>query len=140
MSEDARPEAASHRRVLVVDDDPLVLRSLTRVLARDFEVASARNGREALDLVRAGGTFDAMLCDLMMPELSGIELHELLVQDDPELAKRTIFFTGGAFSGRAQSFLEAVGQPHLEKPVDFKIVREMLLELSQTPHAPPSGA
>src|SRR5690606_4727066 len=63
------------RRVLVVDDDPLVLRSLTRVLARDFEVAAARNGREALDLVRAGGTFDAMLCDLMMPELSGIELH-----------------------------------------------------------------
>jgi signal transduction histidine kinase/ActR/RegA family two-component response regulator len=133
-SVESKPEAAAQRRVLVVDDDPLVLRSLTRVLARDFDVASARNGREALDLVRAGGTFDAMLCDLMMPELSGIELHELLVQDDPELAKRTIFLTGGAFSGRAQSFLEAVGQPHLEKPVDFKIVRDMLLELSQTPH------
>ncbi|MBX3209178.1 MAG: response regulator [Labilithrix sp.] len=123
------------RRVLVVDDDPLVLRSLTRVLARDFEVASARNGREALDLVRAGGTFDAMLCDLMMPELSGIELHELLERDDPELAKRTVFLTGGAFSGRAQTFLEAVGQPHLEKPVDLKVVRELLMELSQTPHA-----
>ncbi|MBX3262454.1 MAG: response regulator [Labilithrix sp.] len=125
---------ASQRRVLVVDDDPLVLRSLTRVLARDFEVASARNGREALDLVRAGGTFDAMLCDLMMPELSGIELHELLERDDPELAKRTVFLTGGAFSGRAQTFLEAVGQPHLEKPVDLKTVRELLMELSQTPH------
>lgn len=125
---------ASQRRVLVVDDDPLVLRSLTRVLARDFEVASARNGREALDLVRAGGTFDAMLCDLMMPELSGIELHELLEHDDPELAKRTVFLTGGAFSGRAQTFLEAVGQPHLEKPVDLKTVRELLMELSQTPH------
>ncbi|HVH47056.1 MAG TPA: response regulator [Labilithrix sp.] len=122
------------RRVLVVDDDPLVLRSLTRVLARDFEVSSARNGREALDLVRAGGTFDAMLCDLMMPELSGIELHELLERDDPELAKRTVFLTGGAFSGRAQTFLEAVGQPHLEKPVDLKLVRELLMQLSQTPH------
>lgn len=127
-------DGIQQRRVLVVDDDPLVLRSLTRVLARDFEVASARNGREALDLVRAGGTFDAMLCDLMMPELSGIELHELLERDDPELAKRTIFLTGGAFSGRAQTFLEAVGQPHLEKPVDLKTVRELLLELSQTPH------
>ena len=126
--------AAHQRRVLVVDDDPLVLRSLTRVLARDFDVSSARNGREALDLVRAGGTFDAMLCDLMMPELSGIELHELLEHDDPELAKRTVFLTGGAFSGRAQTFLEAVGQPHLEKPVDLKTVRELLLELSQTPH------
>jgi signal transduction histidine kinase/ActR/RegA family two-component response regulator len=126
--------AAPQRRVLVVDDDPLVLRSLTRVLARDFDVSSARNGREALDLVRAGGTFDAMLCDLMMPELSGIELHELLERDDPELAKRTVFLTGGAFSGRAQTFLEAVGQPHLEKPVDLKTVRELLMELSQTPH------
>ena len=127
-------EGIQQRRILVVDDDPLVLRSLTRVLARDFEIASARNGREALDLVRAGGTFDAMLCDLMMPELSGIELHELLERDDPELAKRTIFLTGGAFSGRAQTFLEAVGQPHLEKPVDLKTVRELLLELSATPH------
>jgi len=126
--------AGPQRRVLVVDDDPLVLRSLTRVLARDFEVSSARNGREALDLVRAGGTFDAMLCDLMMPELSGIELHELLEQDDPELAKRTVFLTGGAFSGHAQNFLDSVGQPHLEKPVDLKTVRELLMELSQTPH------
>ena len=126
-------EGASQRRVLVVDDDPLVLRSLTRVLARDFEVASARNGREALDMVRAGGTFDVMLCDLMMPELSGIELHSLISEDDPELAKRTIFLTGGAFSGRAQTFLEAVGQPHLEKPVDLKTVRELLFELSAGP-------
>jgi len=126
---------AQQRRVLVVDDDPLVLRSLTRVLARDFEVAAARNGREALDLVRAGATFDAMLCDLMMPELSGIELHAVLERDDPELAKRTVFLTGGAFSGRAQTFLETIGQPHLEKPVDLKAVRELLLEMSRTPHA-----
>lgn len=132
--------AAPQRRVLVVDDDPLVLRSLTRVLARDFDVSSARNGREALDLVRAGGTFDAMLCDLMMPELSGIELHGLLERDDPELARRTVFLTGGAFSGRAQTFLEAVGQPHLEKPVDLKTVRELLKELSQTPHKDRSSA
>ncbi len=137
----ASAEGAAHqRRVLVVDDDPLVLRSLTRVLARDFEVASARNGREALDLVRAGGTFDAMLCDLMMPELSGIELHELLERDDPELAKRTVFLTGGAFTGRAQTFLEAVGQPHLEKPVDLKTVRDLLMELSHTPHSKHASA
>lgn len=130
---------AQQRRVLVVDDDPLVLRSLTRVLARDFEVAAARNGREALDLVRAGATFDAMLCDLMMPELSGIELHAVLERDDPELAKRTIFLTGGAFSGRAQTFLETIGQPHLEKPVDLKTVRELLLELSKSPPERTSG-
>lgn len=120
------------RRVLVVDDDPHVLRSLTRALARDFAVASARNGREALDLVRAGRAFDAMLCDLMMPELSGIELHELLERDDPELAKRTVFLTASTFSGRARTFLEAAGQPHLEKPVDAKTVRKLLMELSHT--------
>jgi PAS domain S-box-containing protein len=130
---------AQQRRVLVVDDDPLVLRSLTRVLARDFEVAAARNGREALDLVRAGATFDAMLCDLMMPELSGIELHAVLERDDPELAKRTIFLTGGAFSGPAQTFLETIGQPHLEKPVDLKTVRELVLELSKSPPERTSG-
>jgi PAS domain S-box-containing protein len=122
---------AQPRRVLVVDDDPLVLRSLTRVLARDFAVAAARNGREALDLVRAGATFDAMLCDLMMPEMSGIELHAVLERDDPELAKRIIFLTGGTFSGRARTFLETIGQPHLDKPVDLKTVRELLFDLSR---------
>lgn len=129
------PSETSQRRVLVVDDDPLVLRSLTRILARDFEVAAARNGREALDMVRAGGTYDAMLCDLVMPELSGIELHEVLTHDDPELARRTVFLTGGAFTGRAQTFLESVGQPHLEKPVDLKAVRELLMQMSKSPHS-----
>ena len=140
LGEEVKPESLSQRRVLVVDDDPLVLRSLTRILARDFEVAAARNGREALDLVRAGGTYDAMLCDLVMPELSGIELHEVLTHDDPELAKRTVFLTGGAFTGRAQTFLESVGQPHLEKPVDLKAVREVLLRMSMTPHTDRSSA
>jgi PAS domain S-box-containing protein len=131
---DEKAEGLTQRRVLVVDDDPLVLRSLTRILARDFDVAAARNGREALDLVRAGGTYDAMLCDLVMPELSGIELHEVLTHDDPELARRTVFLTGGAFTGRAQTFLESVGQPHLEKPVDLKAVREILMRMSASPH------
>jgi CheY-like chemotaxis protein len=119
--------------VLVVDDDPLVLRSMARLLARDFEVAAARNGREALDLVRAGGTFDAMLCDLMMPELSGIELHALLQEEDPELAKRTVFITGGAFSGSMQTYVQSVARPHLQKPVDPNTVRARLTELSQPP-------
>jgi CheY-like chemotaxis protein len=127
-----REEAsAQRRRLLVAEDDPLVLRALTRVLARDFEIAAACNGREALDLVRAGRTFDAMLCDLIMPELSGIELHALLLREDPELARRTVFLTGGAFSIEAQSFLETAGQPHFEKPVDLKTVRDRLLELSE---------
>lgn len=135
LGDEAKPPSeVGQRRVLVVDDDPLVLRSLTRILARDFEVAAARNGREALDMVRAGGTYDAMLCDLVMPELSGIELHEVLTHDDPELAKRTVFLTGGAFTGRAQTFLESVGQPHLEKPVDLKTVRELLMQMSRPPH------
>ena len=58
----------------------------------------------------------------------------VLERDDPELAKRTVFLTGGAFTGRAQTFLEAVGQPHLEKPVDLKMVRELLMAMSETPH------
>jgi PAS domain S-box-containing protein len=132
-------DGGPQRRVLVVDDDPLVLRSLTRLLARDFEVASARNGREALELVRAGGYFDALLCDLIMPELSGIELHDLLAQDDPELAKRTVFLTGDAFNGQAKTFLDRVGLPHLEKPVDPKTVRDLLLDLSRTPHRERTG-
>lgn len=121
---------ASKRRVLVVVDDPLIVPTLTHDLASNFEISSARTGREALDLVRAGGTFDAMLCDLTVPELSGIELHAILERDDPALAERTVFLTDPAFSGRAQTFLKATRQPHLEKPVGLTAVRELLTELS----------
>ncbi len=116
-------------RVLVVDDDPLVLRSLVRALSRDFDVSSAKNGREALELIHGGEPLDALLCDLIMPDLSGMDLFDTLRRKGHTLADRTVFLTGASFTEQAQRFLEKARCPCFDKPADTRAVVEVLRSL-----------
>jgi CheY-like chemotaxis protein len=102
----------------VVDDDPLVARALVRVLRRRHQVTAISSGEEALARLEAGERFDAILCDLMMPQMSGMELHARLVERHPGQARRMIFLTGGAFTEAAHEFLRRVPCACLEKPVE----------------------
>jgi PAS domain S-box-containing protein len=110
-------------RVLVLDDDGRVADALRRMLEPDHEVEILTRSRLALERVRAGASWDAVLCDVMMPEMSGIEWYEEVRRLDPALAGRVVFVTGGAFTAAARTFLEAVGNPRLEKPFDLADVR-----------------
>jgi CheY-like chemotaxis protein len=101
--------------VLVIDDEPLVGRAIIRMLAplhRVVAVGSAAEGLAAL----AAGRYDAILCDLMMPEMTGMALHDQLLAESPGLAARMIFLTGGAFTRDASEFLDRVPNARLEKP------------------------
>ncbi len=114
--ESAAPTKRSRRlRVLVVDDDPLVAAVSSRILERDFETTVANSGSEASDLLLRG-TFDVVLCDLMMPGMTGMELHALLADRAPEVAERMVFMTGGAFTAAARAFLESIPNACVEKP------------------------
>ncbi len=115
-------------RVLVVDDEPAIARALAADLGVDFEVETAASGREALERV-AAAAFDALVCDLMMPIVSGIDVHEELSRVRPSLARRTVFMTGGAFTPRARRFLEETRCPCLEKPFRADDLRAALGEL-----------
>ena len=65
----------------------------------------------------AGGeTFDLILCDLMMPDMTGMDLHRELSGTAPEQASRMIFLTGGAFTATALQFLSETPKEHIEKP------------------------
>jgi PAS domain S-box-containing protein len=114
----APDQAAGGLRLLVVDDEPSVADALRAVLAERHRVTAVTSAAHALDLVSAGVRFDALVCDLAMPGMSGIELHERLGHVDPELARRTIFMTGIAGSGEAD-FLAVAGNPSLQKPFDL---------------------
>lgn len=103
--------------VLIVDDEPLVARSLQRLL-RKCETVVAGSGEEALLRIENGDEFDWILCDLMMPGLSGMDVHAKLSEAHPDLAKRMVFITGGAFTESARNFRSTVKNPFLEKPVD----------------------
>ena len=107
--------------VLIVEDDETGARSLSRIL-RPNEVTIAHNGRQALDAIRAGKRFDAILCDLMMPEMTGMDLHRELARERPDLLPQMIFMTGGAFTPAAREFLERIPNECIEKPCEPRMI------------------
>jgi CheY-like chemotaxis protein len=109
-------ERARRGRVLVVDDEPLVRRALDRVLSASHDVVLAGGGKEALARIEQGPPFDAILCDVMMPGMDGIELYSAVTSRWPALSGRVVFVTGGALVGETRSFLSRVRNPVVEKP------------------------
>ena len=103
-------------RLLVVDDEELVLRGVKRILSKQHEVVTIAGAKEALALCVGGATFDLILCDLMMPDMTGMDLHRELARVAPEQAKKMIFLTGGAFTETARQFLAGTANEHIEKP------------------------
>ncbi len=119
---------APRLRVLVIDDELAIGRTLAIGLADEFEVSTATSGRLALELLERDVRFDVVLCDLMMPDVSGMNVYERVVEHSPALASRFVFVTGGAFTERSRAFVERVGAPVLEKPFDLASLSTLLRE------------
>jgi signal transduction histidine kinase len=103
-------------RVLVVDDEPMMCDILSAILGDDYDVSTQVDARAALSALLSGESYDAILCDLMMPGLSGYDLHAEVAKTRPDQAARMVFMTGGTFTEPAQRFLDARDAAHLEKP------------------------
>jgi CheY-like chemotaxis protein len=108
---------APQTRVLVVDDDPAVLRAFRRVLQSEHEIVTARDGSEALRIVLGGARVDAIICDIGMPKLDGPAFFSELFELRPQLMARVVFCTGGVPNDKTQRFLERLQAPLLFKPV-----------------------
>jgi CheY-like chemotaxis protein len=102
-------------RILIVDDEPLIARSLSRVL-RGHELVLAGDGEAAL-WECLSREFDLILCDLMMPRMDGPLFHAALSNHRPKLASRVVFMTGGAFTQGTRHFLDTVSNAWVEKPL-----------------------
>ncbi|NMO22476.1 PAS domain S-box protein [Pyxidicoccus fallax] len=113
-------------RILVVDDEPNVTLALQRSLAADHEVATANSAQAALRLVSEGGRYDLILCDVMMPGMTGMDLYNELGRCAPEQAGRMVFMTGGAFTPRTVNFLRDVPNLKISKPLDLTQLRELV--------------
>jgi PAS domain S-box-containing protein len=123
VAEPAAPSAASpdpraRGRVLVVDDEPLLLQTIRTVLGDAHDVVIASGARQALAILDADRRFDAVIADLMMADLTGMDLFDAVQGAHPDLARRFLFMTGGAFSPRAQAFLARVPNRCIEKPFE----------------------
>jgi two-component system cell cycle sensor histidine kinase/response regulator CckA len=111
-------------KVLIIDDEPLVAKTLARLL-RGHEVEICLSAHKALELILSG-EFDLVFCDLMMPELSGRKLFEKVWNQAPELSKRIVFITGGAFTSDLNDLIESQDNRVLYKPFNRETLKEIL--------------
>jgi CheY-like chemotaxis protein len=124
-----RAPALRRGNVLVIDDEESLAQAIRRFLSVEHNVTAVYRARDALDLLELGTRYDVILCDLMMPQITGMELHTEIVRIDAAQAGRIVFLTGGAFTPSARDFLVSTTNRRIEKPFDLKEVRRLVNEL-----------
>ncbi len=103
-------------KILIIDDEVILTRVLASALGEDHDVVTSTSASDALDLIRGGARFDVVFCDLMMPQMTGMDFYDALVEVSPAHRDRIVFLTGGTFTEAAARFLRRVTNPRLEKP------------------------
>jgi len=103
--------------ILIVEDDPTFARTARRMLD-GHRVAIETSAAGALTRLFGATQYDAILCDIMMPDLTGVEFYQLVLMRRPALAQRIVFATGGAFTPDTRAFLSTVANPRLTKPFE----------------------
>lgn len=125
-----KPVASRLPRILVVEDDPGVAEGIRLLLEPQYQVEVVEGGAEALRLlsipVNAPNSFEVVLCDVMMPGVSGIDLYRQLAQTSPAMARRIIFMTGGAYTDDADRFLGSVDNIQVQKPFNLRFLHQQL--------------
>ena len=130
LSLDAPMEApVDPATILLIDDDAPVARSIARLLQR-HQVTVVTSGRSALDLLKVSSEFDLVLCDLMMPDVNGVEIFERVRDTHPRAADRFVFMTGGVFSDATREFVLKTRHPIVQKPFDVRRIEGLLRSFS----------
>jgi signal transduction histidine kinase/DNA-binding response OmpR family regulator len=127
-----RVEGAAVKRlaVLFIDDELPLLNAYRRFFGREYEVVLAEGGEQALAILSKRGDFNVIVCDLLMPKMSGMDVYRRAREIDPELDWAFVFVTGGVMQQEVQAFLRTVGNRVLEKPFDFAVLRDTIVARS----------
>jgi len=115
-----RRATPDRRTVLVVDDDPRILKAYARMLASSCHVIMAGDGQEAIALLSSGSVADALVTELNLPEVDGKQLFEWLERERPDLARATVFITAESTLDQNTPFLSGIDNAVLTKPVGAK--------------------
>ena len=119
-------------RVLVVDDEIAIGKAIRRILVTDHDVTLESDARAALERLTRE-TFDVVFCDLMMPNMSGMDFFDALASRSPDQAARIVFLTGGAFSRRSEEFLRESQNVCLPKPFSREAVSAVVRNMIAPP-------
>jgi signal transduction histidine kinase len=129
--------ATRRGRVLVIDDEPAIVNLIERLLRGEHDTVGIVGARSALQCLHMDRGFDVVFCDLMMPDMSGVEFYAELERTAPQLVERVVFLTGGAFTPASRQFLARVANPRLHKPFDAKVLRATVADLMNGPAVTP---
>ncbi len=131
------PEPASRAnrvrtgRILIVDDEPALRETLSALLSEHYQVEAVDSATAALRALASENRFDMVLCDVMMPGRTGIDVFSEIEKHHEELKDRVVFMTGGAIGDRAQDFLRKVTNRQLRKPFSLDAVHRLFDEISE---------
>jgi signal transduction histidine kinase len=114
------PAGGPSLKILIIDDDALVAGAMESLLSTHHATTVVNEAKEALERIQRGESYDVIFCDLMMPQMNGIELYHEIREHSPDLARRIVFMTGGAFTPAAAAFLDEVENAHVQKPFDMQ--------------------
>jgi CheY-like chemotaxis protein/signal transduction histidine kinase len=120
-------------RVLLVEDEPHVAEALRTLLREEADVEHVTSGRQAIEVLLRDQRFQLILCDLMMPDIGGVDVHEAVRRARPGVEQRIVFLTGGAFSQRTRDFLRSMPNRTLDKPVDPALLLSLIRSFQPDP-------
>lgn len=126
FSSTLRPAPGKRLKILIVDDEIVIGRLLTRLFSKSHDVAYRRSGREAI-LAMSERDYDVILCDLIMPDMTGMDVYRAARMRAKPIHHRMVFMSGGAFTGGAKEFLDRVPNLRIEKPFDLTTLEELVL-------------
>jgi CheY-like chemotaxis protein len=127
-------------QLLLVDDEQHILDWLGPLLREDLVVVTSPSAAGALDVLRAGMRFDVILCDVAMPTMTGVDLHEALAREMPEYAGRMVFMTGPIDDPSLRARLEQLPNPRVDKPIDVEALRVLMTELLRRRSVAPANS
>jgi CheY-like chemotaxis protein len=115
------------KRILVIDDDQALREVIVAALESEHDVVALESAVEALGhLDKSQNSYDWVICDLMMPAMTGMEFYEIIRARGMGFEKKIILITGGAFTPKIRGWMETLTNPKLEKPFRMKQLKELL--------------
>ncbi len=119
-------------KILVIDDEPQIERLFQRLFGDEVCVVAATQVMDALELTRTQ-SFDAIVCDLHLPKLSGVDFYERLARQNPGYEEKIVFLTGGFTAEKTQRFFDGINNPLVLKPFELSELYEAVEAVAAVP-------
>lgn len=132
MIEESEDAPIIKKSLLLIDDEPLLVKGLQRILETFHDVMIAGGGKEALDIITKNNLhFDVIVCDLNMPEINGADIYRFIAEHYPGREKDIIFVSGGVYTQNLMDFMAKIDNKHLEKPFPSSQILKLINEFSK---------